>query len=135
MNIRTALVCLFVVGISGFAGTNAQQRPAPARATTPEAKPLPPTLKQARTVFLINETRGPATDAEFRQLQAQLRQWNRFQVVDSADRADVTMSLSTSQIERVRTAGGVPVGARLANPKTSVVRTNVSTLTVRQRAN
>jgi hypothetical protein len=134
MNSRTALVGLFVLGISGLAGAN-PQRPAPPRATTTEAKPLSSTLRQARTVFLINESGGPATDTEFRQLQAQIRQWNRFLVVDSADRADVTISLRTSQVERVRTAGGVPVGARLANPKTSIVRTNLSTLTVRQRSN
>jgi len=138
MNFRTPLVCLFVVGLAGLADVNAQQRPAgtpPARVTTTETKPLPSVLRQAKTVFLINEAPGPAADPEFRELQAQLRQWNRFQVVDRADRADVTMSLSTSQVERVRTAGGIPPGARLANPRTSIIRSNVSRLTVRQRSN
>ena len=136
MNIRSSLVSLFIVGIAGLADVSAQPPTgaSPVRATPTQTKPLPSILKDAKTVFLVNEAPGPATDSEFRELQAQMRQWNRFQVVDRADRADVTMSLRTRQVERVRTAGGVPAGARLANPRTSIVRTNVSTLTVRQRA-
>src|SRR5687768_12707970 len=114
MDRRTLFACFVIVGISGLAVPKAQ-RPtgeSPARVVTTDGKPLPSTLKQARTVFLVNEAPGPTTDAEFRELQAQLRQWNRFQIVDRADRADVTISLKTSQVERTRIAGGVPAGAR-----------------------
>jgi hypothetical protein len=130
MLVRPLLVCLFIVGAGGFGGVSAQ-RPSPAGLQTVQPRPLPSALRQARTVFLVNETPGPTAETEFRELQAQLRLWNRLQVVDRADRADLTMSLTTTQIERTRIAGGAPVGARLANPKTSIVRSNVSTLIVR----
>jgi len=134
MKVRIALVCLLIAGIGGLAEGNAQRPGSASTARVTPAKPVPSTLREARTIFLINETPGPAADAELRDLQAQLRQWNRFRIVDRADLADLTMSLATSEIERTRIAGGAPVGARLANPRTSVVRTTVSTLTVRQRS-
>jgi len=50
------------------------------------------------------------------------------------DRADVTISLSTRQIERVVGGSRAPIGARFVNPETATVRSDVFTLTLRQRS-
>jgi len=71
---------------------------------------------------------------DFRELQAQMRKWGHFEVVDRADRADVTISLSTTEVQRAAPQSGAPVGANFVNPTKSVVRSNVSTLTIRQRS-
>src|SRR5712691_10089494 len=113
MNFRTLLVSALIVGNGGFLVAKSQRESAtsPARPATTEAKKLPATLARAKTAFLINEAPGVATDLEFRDLQAQLRKWNHFEVVDRADRADVTISLSTRQVERVGSPSGAPIGA------------------------
>src|SRR5205823_4310698 len=114
------------------------QRPTGSAAVTPpSAKSLALTLEHAKTVFLINDAPSrPDTDAAFLALRAQLRAWNRFEIIDRADRADVTISLSMRQIERVVGGGGsrAPIGARFVNPETATVRGDVFTLTLRQRS-
>ncbi len=133
MNFRVLTCGLFVVTI-GSAGlwAGGPQRTA---TTAPRAatKPLSATLLKARTAFLINEAPGPESNAAFQTLQGELRRWKRFDLVDQADRADVTVSLTTKQVERVSEIGA-PRGARLVNPRTAIVRSNVSTVTIRQRA-
>jgi hypothetical protein len=136
MNLRALLVCAFIIGNGGFALATAQ-RPSsapPARVPAAPAKTLPPTLVRARTAFLINEAPGLDTDREFRELRTQLRLWDHFEVVDLANRADVTISLSTSQVERPGIETGAPIGAGFVNPSRGLVRRNVSKLTVRQRS-
>jgi hypothetical protein len=135
MNVRTLIVWFVVAGTIPLAAAEAQSgraasAPRPAAAANTAAKAA--RLGRAKTAFLINETPGPATDATFRDLQTQMRK--RFTVVDRADRAEVTISLNTVQVERVTLPGGAPVGARLVNPKTATVRSNVSTVTVREQA-
>ena len=88
---------------------------------------------RAKTAFLINEAPGRTTDAEFRELRAQMRQWGHFEVV-IAHRADVTISLALSEVERAGLQSGAPVGAKFVNPSKAIVRSSVSTLTVRQRS-
>jgi len=136
MNVRTLLVLGVVVGSGGFVSANSQGAGAASstRAATKETRRLPSTLVRARTAFLINEAPGRATDMDFRELQAQMRKWGHFEVVDRADRADVTISLSTTEVQRVAPQSGAPVGANFVNPTKSVVRSNVSTLTIRQRS-
>jgi hypothetical protein len=136
MNFRTLVAWGLILGNGEFLAAKSQQavRVPPARVATAEAKRLPPALVRARTVFLINEAPGAATDAEFRELRAQLRNWNHFEVVDRADRSDVTMSLGVREVERAGLQNGAPVGAKFVNPSKAIVRINVSTLTVRQRS-
>jgi hypothetical protein len=136
MNLRTLLVLGLIAGNGGFLLANSQRTggTSSTRAATTQARKLPSTLVRAKTAFLINETPGLATDLDFRDLQAQLRKWNHFEVVDRADRADVTISLSTSQIERAGSPSGAPTGANFVNPSRGIVRSHVSTLTVRQRS-
>jgi hypothetical protein len=136
MNSRAVLLGLLIVGPSGLLPANSQRATSAsgARPATTDAK-VPPTLLRARTAFLINEPPGRDTDPAFRELRAQLHKWNRFEVVDRADRADVTISLSTSQVERGAVGSGAPTGAGFVNPaKSPTVRSNFLTLTVRQRA-
>lgn len=136
MNLRTVVVWGLIVGNGGFLAAQSRQAasPPPARAATPEVKRLSPALVRAKTVFLINEAPGRATDAEFRELRAQLRNWDHFEVVDRADRSDVTISLGVSEVERAGLQSGAPVGAKFVNPSKAIVRSMVSTLTVRQRS-
>jgi hypothetical protein len=98
----------------------------------PAPQPVPASLVQAKTIFLINDQPGAAV-SDFSAMQTELRRWNRFSIVDAAERADVTLSLSTAEVERVSEIGA-PRGARLVNPRTAVVRRNVSTLTIRRRS-
>ena len=136
MNLRTFLVWCAIVGNGGWLAANSQRPVATpsARVATTESKKLPSTLVRAKTVFLINDAPGRATDGEFRDLQAQLRRWGHFEVVDRADRADVTMALTTSEVERPAVQSGAPIGAKFVNPSKNIVRSNVSTLTVRQQS-
>jgi len=135
MKVGTLLFCGFVVGNGGqlLASSQGAGTAAQTRAATKATK-VPSTLVRAKTAFLINDAPGRATDLEFRELQDQLRKWDRFDIVDRADRADVTITLSTSQIERPGLPSGAPIGAKFVNPSTAVVRSTVSTLTVRQRS-
>jgi len=136
MNLRTLLIGALIVGNGGLLLANAQRAgsTSEARVATTDARVLQPTLVRARTAFLINDGPGRATDEEFLELRAQLRRWGHFDVVDRADRADVTISLSTSQVERPGLQSGAPIGAKFVNPSTAVVRSYVSTLTIRQRS-
>jgi hypothetical protein len=136
MNFRTLVVWALIVGNGAFVAASSQRTggTVPVRAATTEARRLPQTLVRAKTAFLINEAPGRATDAEFRELRAQMRQWGHFEVVDRADRADVTISLALSEVERAGLQSGAPVGAKFVNPSKAIVRSSVSTLTVRQRS-
>jgi hypothetical protein len=136
MNVRTLLVLGVVVGSGGFASANSQGSgtASASRVATKETRRLPSTLVRAKTAFLINEAPGRATDTDFRELQAQVRKWGHFEVVDRADRADVTISLSTTEVQRLAVQSGAPIGANFVNPSRSLVRSNVSTLTIRQRS-
>jgi hypothetical protein len=136
MTVRTLLVLGVVVGSGGFVSAESQggATTSSARVATKETTRLPSTLVRAKTAFLINEAPGRATDMDFRELQAQLRKWGHFDLVDRADRADVTISLSTTEVQRAAVQSGAPVGANFVNPSRSVVRSNVSTLTIRERS-
>jgi len=133
MKIHYLFVCFLIGGV--VAPINAQQSTAASSlpSASSAAKPLPSSLVRAKTAIVVNDSpAGPTADAEFRQLQTELSRWKRFQVVNDASRADVSISLSTKQVETVA-QGGAPVGARLVNPRRAVVRSDVSTVTVRHQ--
>ena len=137
MSSRALLLGVLIVGNSGLLLANSQRGTSTsgARAEATDAKALPPTLAHARTAFLIDEAPpGGETDLAFREMRALLHTWNRFEVVDRADRADVTISLSSIQVERVAGGSGAPIGAGFVNPAKNIAHSTVWTLTVRQRA-
>jgi len=130
---KNQIVLAALLVSSAVSVTAAQLQRVEAPKTRPTApQPVPASLVQAKTIFLINEQTGAAA-SDFSAMQTELRRWNRFAIVDAAERADVTLSLSTAEMERVSEIGA-PRGARLVNPRTAVVRRNVSTLTIRRQS-
>ena len=120
------------LSIGGFGAVSAAQRgPAAApqrttgaaqRATVAQRPPERPStpLTGARTAFLINERQTPASRKQFSQLRGRLLRWRRFDLVQTANRADVTISLGPAPSLTVRqrsngtelwttTGGTVPV--------------------------
>ena len=127
---------LMIVGSRGFLEATPQgaSTSSPPGASTLTANAAS-TLGNARTAVLIHE--GPPSadaDAHLRELRTQLRKWNRFDVIDRADRADVTIALNISQQDSVALGSAAPVAAGLVHPERATVRRNVLTLTVRQRS-
>jgi hypothetical protein len=129
MKVQYLLVGLLIAGSSA---PMQAQLPPYRSSPAPAPKPLPSALVRAKTAIVVNDSpAGSRGDTEFKQLQTELGRWKRFQVVTDASRADVSISLSTKQVETLA-QGGAPVGAKLANPRRSIVRSDVSTVTVRQ---
>src|SRR5262245_4880037 len=94
---RALFVVILAASCSAFPAAISQRTTATGTAGTPTRNP--PTLGRARTLFLINEASPERNaDLEFGDLRAQLRRWNRFELVDRAERADITMALGTKQI-------------------------------------
>jgi|SRR5215472_3307530 len=102
MNKLPLFVFLIALSISAIAG---------------EHPPLPAKLKAAKSVLLVND--GVSAKL-FDKVYSELKKWNRFQIVESKDDADVVMTLSHGS-----TTGAV------AGSKTGIFGISVADISVR----
>jgi hypothetical protein len=81
--------------------------------------PVPAALKEAKTVFFVNESGSQDT---FDQLAKRFQKWGRFTLVDAAEKSDITLTLEASSFRH-----GWPVRITKTGTATALWSDNMNT--------